>query len=325
MNRLLFLIFLCSSVLMLAQTSNWTNVKETNINVADALSAGFVDIFTNRYGNHITVQESNNLKYYKMNINGVAESPVNIENSAVVTPSISGDDDNIYIVYGFGDEVRVRRSTDGGMNWSLWTSFNLTTNASYMESVVSNNILHVTYLESNIVKYRFRTEDSWSIIMDVSNGETGKIPRIIAYKNKQVDFVYFMYSKFNSVDYDCKWRRYDVTNNTWSPLYTAPIENDYIDVFGGFRVDNSNVVIYYRWHEYKPWREDYFRWVILDLNNNWIDYGVADLYNNNNDRMYSTLTTDGKTHTAFYFRQLGKGYSDIGIWRSYMVVDRPTD
>ncbi len=85
-------------------------------------------------------------------------------------------------------------------------------------------------------------------------------------------------------------------------------------------------MIYYRWHQNEPWYQEYFRWVILDLYNNWIDYGFADVNNNKNDRMYSTPTTDGKTHTAFYFRQLGEGeYSDIGIWRSNMVEDRPTD
>lgn len=51
----LFLFLLCFSSVIIAQTSNWTNVKETNINVANANPAG-VDIFTNRDGNHIIVQ-----------------------------------------------------------------------------------------------------------------------------------------------------------------------------------------------------------------------------------------------------------------------------
>jgi hypothetical protein len=67
MYRLLLLIVYCFSAVLIAQTPNWTSVKETNINVGSALS---VDIFTNRDGNHIIVQESNNLKYYKMNLNG---------------------------------------------------------------------------------------------------------------------------------------------------------------------------------------------------------------------------------------------------------------
>jgi hypothetical protein len=98
MYRIFLLIVCCFSATLFSQSANWTSVKETNINVSGALTYG-VDIFTNRDGNHIIVQESGNLKYYKMNINGVAGSPSTIESSAVVSPSISGDANNIYIVY----------------------------------------------------------------------------------------------------------------------------------------------------------------------------------------------------------------------------------
>lgn len=110
MYRILFLIVMLLSASVFAQTPNWTSVKETNINVG---SANSVDIFTNRDGNHIIVQESNNLKYYKMNLNGQAGNPITIESSTVVSPSISGDADNIYIVYGIGSQMRIRRSTNG--------------------------------------------------------------------------------------------------------------------------------------------------------------------------------------------------------------------
>jgi len=50
---------------------NWTGVKETTINTTNAVYGG-VDLFTNGFGNHIIVQESNALKYYLMDVNGVA-------------------------------------------------------------------------------------------------------------------------------------------------------------------------------------------------------------------------------------------------------------
>jgi hypothetical protein len=332
-KHILFLFLLCFSSIIVAQTSNWTNVRETNINVANANPAG-VDIFTNRYGNHIIVQESNILKYYRMDVNGFSnlqDFPKTIEGSAVVSPSISGDDNNIYIVYGVGNQVRIKRSTNGGLDWSLWTpTFSLSTTVAEwgLESVVSSGKLHVTYNESGVVRYIYRdlTGGGWSPVKEVSNGQTGNIPRITAYKNTQMDFVYFMYKKFNGVDYDCKWRRYNVANDSWhTPLYTAPIANDEIDNFVGIRADNSNVIIYYRWHESNPSWQYYFRWAILDLYNNWIDYGYADL-SIENYRMYSTQTFDNKTHTVFYFELLGDEISDIGLWRSYMVdTEYPTD
>jgi hypothetical protein len=331
----LFLFLLFFSSVIIAQTSNWTNVKETNINVANANPTG-VDIFTNRYGNHIIVQESNILKYYRMDVNGYSNLqvfPKTIEGSATVSPSISGDANNIYVVYGVGNQVRVKRSTDGGLNWSLWTpTFSLSTNVAELglESVVSSGKIHVNYLESGVVRYRYRNlnENFWSGVKEVSDGETGNIPRITAYKNAQaqMDYVYFMYRKFNGVDYDCRWRRYNVTNDSWhTPIYTAPIANDEIDNFAGIRVDNLNVIIYYIWHESNPSWQYYFRWAILDIYNNWIDYGYADL-SIENYRMYSTQTFDNKTHTVFYFERLGEENSDIGLWRSYMAdTEYPTD
>lgn len=116
MKKIIILIVLLLYAAGFTQTPNWTSVKETNINVSNALNFGGVDIFTNRDGNHIIVQNSSSLKYYKMNLNGVAGSPITIEYSAVVSPSISGDADNIYIVYGIGSQMRVRRSTNGGSN-----------------------------------------------------------------------------------------------------------------------------------------------------------------------------------------------------------------
>ncbi|GIK61572.1 MAG: hypothetical protein BroJett017_24620 [Ignavibacteriota bacterium] len=322
---ILFLFILCFSSVIIAQTSNWTNVKETNINVANANPAG-VDIFTNRYGNHIIVQESNILKYYQMDVNGYSNPtlfPRTIESSAVVSPSISGDDNNIYIVYGVGSQIRIKRSINGGLTWSLWTTLDLLTPVPVLglESVISSGKIHITYLESGIVRYKYRslTEGGWSPAKEVSNGETGNVPRITAYKSDQMNHVYFMYSKFNGVDLDCKWRRYNVNNDNWdTQLYAAPISNDYIDNFVGIRADNSNVVIYYQWHETNPSWQYYFRWAIMDLNNNWIDYGYADL-STENYRMYSTQTVDNKTHTALYFETLGEEYSDIGLWRSYMA------
>ena len=84
--RLLILIMFCFTAVITAQ--NCSSVKETNINVGSALS---YDIFTNQDGNHIIVQESSNLKYYKMNLNGQAGTPVTLESVSVVSPSITGD------------------------------------------------------------------------------------------------------------------------------------------------------------------------------------------------------------------------------------------
>jgi hypothetical protein len=318
MKSLIILIVLLTAAAF-SQTPNWTNVKETNITVGNYDG---VDIFTNRDGNHIIVQNSSSLKYYKMNINGQAGSPITLESTSVVTPSISGDATRLYVVYRKSNEnyIRTKYSSDGGSNWSYISTLNY--NANSVESVFSNNLLHVTYEVANVIYYASYNGLSWTTPVQVSTtGQNGHTPRIAAYYYSGNDFVYFMYRKSNSDE--CKWRKYDVKNNSWGTLYTG-FSITGIDSYSGFRVDGSNIVIYFIWHEQDPWQY-YFAWVVLDLNNNFLHYGNSDL-SIENWRMYSTQTADGKTHTVFYFVQFaGEDYSDIGLWRSNSDEYFPTD
>jgi hypothetical protein len=320
MKSLIILIVLLSTVVF-SQTPNWTNVKETNITVGNYDG---VDIFTNRDGNHIIVRNSSSLKYYKMNVNGQAGSPITLENTSVVSPSISGDATRLYVVYRRSSEnfIRTRVSTNGGASWSYLSQNPQNSNANSVESVFSNNKLHITWEVSNIIYYANYNGQSWTTPAQVSTtGQNGHTPRIAAYYYGGNDFVYFMYRKSSSDE--CKWRKYDVTYNSWGTLYTG-FSITGIDSYSGFRVDGSNIVIYFIWHEQNPWQY-YFAWVVRDLNNNFIHYGNADL-SIENWRMYSTQTVDGKSHTVFYFEQLaGENYSDIGLWRSNSAEYFPTD
>jgi hypothetical protein len=324
MKKFLILFVVLLSATFFAQTPNWTGVKETNINVGSASS---VDIFTNRDGNHIIVQESNNLKYYKMNLNGVAGSPITIESSAVFSPSISGNGDYIFIVYGIGSQVRVRRSTNGGTSWSLWTSFSIATSASWMESEVSNEKLHVTYLESGIVKYRYRIQDgsTWSSIMVVSEGETGTLPRITtSYGGTNKDSVYFMWQKAGT--YQINHRRYELTSNSWSSILfghtvSDPNVNIYSANLAGFRVTGTTIVVYFAYEGIDQWSnyQYYFNWVWRNKSDNTYE-GIAYPNLNQTKKVYSTTTFDGNSHTAFYYQQIAGGEGGeqevFAIWRS---------
>ena len=112
MNKIIILMLLLTTAAF-TQESNWTSVKETNINYNGALS---FDLFTNSYGNHIIVQESSALKYYKMDTDGLASTPITLESSSVVSPSICGDATKIYVVYRKSTEnyIRTKYSLDGG-------------------------------------------------------------------------------------------------------------------------------------------------------------------------------------------------------------------
>lgn len=148
----LILLLLFISIIVSAQ--NWTSLKESNINISNALNA---DIFTNGYGNHVIVQESNLLKYYKMDVNGIAGNPITLESTSVITPSISGDATRLYVVYKKSNDTKIvtKYSSDGGSSWSYLTSNPLSSNATRIECAFSNNRLHVTFKESNIIFYTY--------------------------------------------------------------------------------------------------------------------------------------------------------------------------
>jgi len=333
MKKIIILIVLLLSAAGFTQTPNWTSVKETNINVSNALYFGGVDIFTNRDGNHIIVQENNNLKYYKMNLNGVAGSPITIEYSAVFSPSISGDANNIYIVYGIGSQVRVKRSINGGNSWNLWTYFNLSTSASYMESVFSNENLHVTYLESGIVKYSYRNKagGSWNGPHTVSTGETGTYPKITArYTGVNEDYVYFMWQKSGTNTNN--WRKYRVTQNDWTSVlsgYTVSEPNLVSSNLAGIRVTSTTLVIYYSFYENGTYSHR-LGWAWKRLSDNAFLGYLPNPYSNFNQLVYSTTTFDNNSHSAFYYKQIAGGegggqIEDFAIWRSKSISGYPDD
>lgn len=180
MKTIIAVILILVSNLLLGQ--NWTGVKETNINTVNGVYLG-VDLFTNGFGNHIIVQESNVLKYYQMDVNGVAGNPVTIESSSVISPSISGNNEKIYIVYGKNNQIVTKYLVNGTTNWQSLQTINLSVNANSIESVVSNNKLHITYALSSQVKHRYYNliTNSWSSENIVSGAEAGSSPRIAAW------------------------------------------------------------------------------------------------------------------------------------------------
>lgn len=202
MKKIIFLIVLLFSAVITAQTPNWTSVKETNINVGSALS---FDIFTNQDGNHIIVQESNSLKYYKMNLNGQAGSPITLESTSVVSPSITGDATRLYVIYRRSNEsvIRAKYNTNGGVTW-LNLAQQINENGQEIESVMSNGRLHVAYRLGNQIKYSYNNlnQTAWTTPFTVSGTETGTAPRIAVWKDtdedKYISFIAIRLQQVNS-------------------------------------------------------------------------------------------------------------------------------
>ncbi len=154
MKKISVILTMLLSSVSIAQSPGWTNLKETNINVG----SNNYDIFTNGAGNHIIEQETSFLKYYRMKVDGSYDiGPTNMEISAVVSPSISGDLNRIYVVYRKASEnfIRTKYSTNGGSSWSYLASNPSNSNAASIECEFSEGNLHVTYQIGNVVYYNY--------------------------------------------------------------------------------------------------------------------------------------------------------------------------
>jgi len=111
-----------------------------------------------------------------------------------------------------------------------------------MESVVSNNKLHVTYELSSLVIYRIWNGSSWSGELTVSENETGTNPRIQAYFHNGDDKIYFLYKNSQTVS---KWREYDVVVERFGNIKLA-VDAPYL-IPAGFGVNQSEIKIFYNY------------------------------------------------------------------------------
>jgi hypothetical protein len=295
-----FLILL--STITFAQSSNWTSVKETNINYGSAIS---FDLFTNKVGNHIIIQESNALKYYKMNLNGTAGTAINIETSSVVSPSITGNDNIIYIVYvkNSPTEITAKYSEDGGSTWNYISQNPPNSNAVRIEAVLSNNRLHIIYeLPLRIIKYRNWYNNGWSTDFTVSDNYNGDTPRITAWKDFDEDKIYVQYNS----DLYGRWREYNVTNNTWS---------DWRFVIMGLRSGPAGLSVgrnylYYYFYFTSSGKQLFQCNRYNRITGSLVMYGFALISPVN--KLFSATTKNEISHTVFYSND-----SEKGLFREY--------
>ncbi|MFO7526630.1 MAG: T9SS type A sorting domain-containing protein [Ignavibacteriaceae bacterium] len=317
MKPFLILILFCFSAVIIAQNPNWTSVKETNINVGSALS---FDIFTNQDGNHIIVQTSDSLKYYKMNLNGQAGSPITLESVSVVSPSITGDGTRLYVVYRRSSEttIRAKYSTNGGSSWLNLSNTLTNQSASSIESVMSNNNIHITFQVGSSVYYSRKYAldgTAWTTPFTVSNTETASVPRIAAWTNGSADEVFFVFKTSSTAG---KWRMYNVVANQWS------------DIFNGYSVSPQDLMTsgpagltagsnYVRYHYYRwTFNTPYFSYREFNKNGSLITDYFPDV--NYTTKVFNTVTQNGTGHTAYWYnwQWIEGGSEDFeqGIWRS---------
>ena len=203
-----------------------------------------------------------------------------------------------------------------------------------MESVVSNGNLHITFLESSVVKYRYYKyqNSTWYGAYIVSTGETSIYPKITArYTGSNSDFVYFMWQKSGTNQFD--WRIYNVADNSWitSVLtgYTVSEPNLISLNLAGIRVAGPNLVVYHSFYENATYSQR-LGWAWIRLSDNTLLGYLPNPGVNFDQLVYSTTTFDNTSHSAYYFEQVaggGGGFQtgEFAIRRSNSVTGYPDD
>ena len=150
MKKIFFLLLILSGIAF--TQSSWQPEVNNTITVNYLQN---MDIFTNKDGNHVLVNDFNlstgvkSLNYNLLNSSGSVLRSYTIEsvtNGMIEFPKISGNDDNLYIVYRSGGLIKTWLSTDVGLNWSQKNNIQVSNNTCMGVEIAYNSYgLHVVW------------------------------------------------------------------------------------------------------------------------------------------------------------------------------------
>jgi hypothetical protein len=142
MLRILF--FLLLPFMLLAQSSNWNSVVDLNLSVG---LNDRIDLYTNKDGNHILVEDGSTLKYYLYGPTGSQIRTYTVDGSITSTYSkITGWDNTLYISYKEGSTIYIKKSTDAGQNWTNIDNISVgSSDTDGLELWANTNGLHIVY------------------------------------------------------------------------------------------------------------------------------------------------------------------------------------
>lgn len=194
----MIILFFIMTAYMFSQS--WNNTVITTINEPNLVK---MDLFTNKDGNHIIIQNSNStnsIKYYLLNSLGTVIRSATIETSGGASfPNISGDNDRVYIVYKLGSNLKALYSTNAGQSWSTGIN-NLpigSNTCNGVDIVYGDGGLHVVYAMKDsdpyyeTYYYKLNSSNQWVDYKQVTDyaNEVGGKPTV-AISNSRVHVSY---------------------------------------------------------------------------------------------------------------------------------------
>jgi hypothetical protein len=245
---LLTVLVLLLPLLGFSQSSNWLSTIDLDVSVS---SSDRIDLYTDKDGNHIIVQKSNQLVYYLFSATGSQVRTSTRDNNVSESPRLSrivGREGKLYIIYKEGDKIKTQRSTDAGANWSTTAVNEITLDNSTSNGIdawTDANGVHLVYSEyddsnENYITWYQRNpfdQQNWvdeKQVTDLS-GDAGGFPSVTTSANR----VHVAFTDNNDlypggISGNPKTR--DRASGTWQSSYQ--LEND--DIPQCFLIANSS-------------------------------------------------------------------------------------
>lgn len=218
MLRLLFIVLI--PAFLFSQNSNWKSVVDLNLSVN---STDHIDLYTDKNGNHILVENGSTLKYYLYSYSGSQVRSTTINGSISSAYSkITGWDGKLYISYKKGSTIYTKVSNNAGQSWTGINNINLNnSDLDGLELWTDSNGLHLVYSEwdseqevyETKYKYSEHGESYWKnakTITDENNIDGGR-PSVTTSSNR-------VHVSFTSEHNYAKTR--DKYNTTWQSSQT---------------------------------------------------------------------------------------------------------
>ena len=172
MKKLIYILLLLSISL---NAQSWNSIITTNINVSDV---NYMENHADKNGIHVVTFDSNNdIKYYLISSSGTTIRSATISTNGEY-PNVVGDASGIYVVYREGSNIRVKKSTDAGANWSQRADLPIGTNAcSGIDAAINVDGIHTVWsigdsygqdLETNYKKHSL-TVNTWVDFKNVTD------------------------------------------------------------------------------------------------------------------------------------------------------------
>lgn len=312
MKNTIILFFVMTAYLF---SQGWNNTVTTTINEPNLVK---MDLFTNKDGNHIIVQNSNStnsIKYYLLNSSGTVVRSSTIETSGNAEfPNISGDNDKVYLVYKLGSYLKAKKSTDAGQNWN---NFNIP--SQYIGSNTCNGVdivydyqgLHVVYAMKDsdpfyeTYYYKLNSSNSWVDYKNVTDygSEVGGFPTVTT----STDRVHVSYNTDNETEPTVgqgEVKSRDKYNSDWQTPQLVFGGGDGLSSIEKVFSDGTNLFnFYYKFVAIDPfnWRNDLYVKKRLVGGTSWSSSTLLDYYANSGNLITVDKTADGKIHVVYEY------------------------